>query len=179
MKIISNTLFIITLLMTTNLAAKNQDKMKQLSIQKSIEIKASLNTVFEHIAYLKNFPKWSPFLEADPDQKYEVKGTDGQVGAQYHWEGNKGKDLGYQEIKAIIPSKSVLMQCDIQKPFTAQPTFNYQLKQKGENVVVTQDFELPIKGMNLFFMKLFGAVKDINKMNERGLALLKIACEQA
>jgi hypothetical protein len=36
------------------------------------------------VKYLSNFPKWSPFLVQDPAQKYEVKGTDGTVGAQYH-----------------------------------------------------------------------------------------------
>ena len=152
--------------------------MKTLDIQKSIKINASIETVYNQVAYLENFPKWSPFLEADPDQKYEVKGTDGKVGAQYHWEGNKGKDLGYQGIKSLTPNEQVLMQCDIQKPFKAQPTFTYSFEQVADQISVTQDFKLPVKGMDLFFMKLFGAVKDINKLNERGLELLKLSCEK-
>ena len=75
--------------------------------------------------YLKNFTKWSPFYEVDPKQKTEVKGNDGQVGAQFHWNGNKGKDLGYQEIKEIKPLAYIRMECEIQKPFKANPTFEY------------------------------------------------------
>lgn len=157
--------------------AQKEKKMKSLELQKTVKISANLETVYDKVVFLENFPTWSPFLEADPTQKYEVKGTDGQIGAQFHWEGNKGKDLGYQEIKAFDPNKSVIMQCDIQKPFKAQPTFQYSFKQEGDHVVVTQNFDLPVKGINKFFMKLFGAVKDIDKMNERGLELLKLSCE--
>lgn len=157
--------------------AQNQKKMKSIEIQKTVKINADLATVYNQVAYLENFPKWSPFLEADPTQKYEVTGTDGQVGAQYHWEGNKGKDLGYQEIKSLKPQEFVLMQCEIQKPFKAQPTFKYSFQQEGDYVLVTQHFDLPVTGVNRFFMKVFGAEKDIKKMNERGLELLKIAAE--
>ena len=51
--------------------------------------------------------------------KTEVKGKDGQIGAQFHWNGNKGKDLGYQEITEIKPLEYIKMECDIQKPFKA------------------------------------------------------------
>lgn len=178
MKTINYIILFTLLLSGVNAMAQKQKKMKSIEIQKTVKIDANLATVYDKVAFLENFPTWSPFLEADPTQTYEVKGTDGQIGAQFHWEGNKGKDLGYQEIASIEANKSVLVQCDIQKPFNAKPTFRYSFKQEGDHVVVTQNFDLPVKGMDRFFMKLFGAVKDINKMNERGLELLKIACEQ-
>ena len=58
--------------------------LKNIQIVKTVTIKASNQEVFDMVKYLKNFPKWSPFLAEDPTQKYEVKGTDGTVGAQYH-----------------------------------------------------------------------------------------------
>ncbi len=63
------------------------------------------------------------FLEIDPSQEIEIRGIDGQVGAQYHWKDNKGKDLGLREIKTIIPLKYIKTECNIQKPFEANPTF--------------------------------------------------------
>ena len=89
-------LILAALLISGPSMAQNQDKLKALDIQKTVRIKADLQTVFNQVAYLENFPNWSPFLEADPEQQIEVRGTDGQVGAQYHWTGNGGKDLGYQ-----------------------------------------------------------------------------------
>ena len=63
--------------------------LKSIQIITSTTIKGSKQDVFDMVKYLNNFPKWSPFLAQDPSQKYEVKGTDGTVGAQYHWDGSK------------------------------------------------------------------------------------------
>lgn len=156
----------------------NASKLQHIHIKKSVTINADLQTVFNNVAYLENFPKWSPFLEADPSQKIEIKGTDGQRGAQYHWEGNKGKDLGYQEIKEIRKLEYIKMECDIQKPFNAQPTFEYSFQKNGNTVTVIQDFNLKSSLIDAFFMGLFGAKKDMEEVNARGMELLKNICEE-
>lgn len=153
-------------------------KLRDIHLQKNVVIKGTIENVYEQVVFLENFPKWSPFLEADPSQKIEVKGIDGQVGAQYHWVGNKGKDLGYQEIKEIRPSQYIRFECDIRKPFQAQPVFEYQFQQLGEEVKVIQEFTLKSGAVDAFFMWLFGAKKDIEKMNLRGLELLKNTVEK-
>jgi hypothetical protein len=130
------------------------------------------------VRYLKNFPKWSPFLAQDPSQKYEVKGTDGTVGAQYHWDGNRGKDLGYQEIVKVDTFNFVGMRCDIQKPFVAKPSFDYSFKQTAAGIEVTQDFKLQSSIVDAFFMWLFGAKSAMEKTNQDGLDLLKKAVEK-
>ncbi|MGR3810347.1 SRPBCC family protein [Jiulongibacter sp. NS-SX5] len=152
-------------------------KAREINIQKSVLINAQMATVFNEVLYLENFPKWSPFLEADPTQQVEVKGSDGQVGAQYHWLGNGGKDVGYQEIKEVEPFKFIKMECDIQKPFKAKPVFEYRFETVGHQVKVTQDFHLKSSFMSAFFMSAFGVVKDMEKTNERGMELLKIVAE--
>lgn len=153
-------------------------KLKSLDIKQEVLIQADPDQVFNMVQYLENFPKWSPFLEADPSQKYEVKGKDGALGAQFHWDGNGGKDIGYQEIVSITPLRNVGMRCDIQKPFKAQPKFDYSFSHEENGVRVTQDFHLDSKLSDAFFMWLFGAKKDMAKMNARGLHLLKQACEK-
>lgn len=151
--------------------------LTNIQIVKSITIKGSKEQVFDMVRYLKNFPKWSPFLAQDPSQKYEVKGTDGAVGAQYHWDGNKGKDLGYQEIVKIDPFNFIGMQCDIQKPFEAKPTFDYTFKETPDGISVTQDFKVKSEMVAAFFMWLSGAKAEMEKTNQQGLELLKTAVE--
>ena len=153
-------------------------KLRNIHIQKQVQIAGSIDKVFEQVVMLENFPSWSPFLEADPTQEIEVRGTDGQIGAQYHWVGNKGKDVGYQEIKEISSPAFIKMECDIQKPFKAQPIFEYRFEQVGAEVLVTQDFYLESGAIEAFFMGLFRARKDMAKMNERGLTLLKKIAEE-
>jgi len=156
----------------------NASKLQHIHIQKTVTINSDMQTTFDNVLYLKEFTKWSSFYEADPTQKTEVKGTDGQVGAKFYWEGNKGKDMGYQEIKEIQPLKYIKMECDIQKPFKANPTFEYSFIKTGGSVKVTQDFNLHSGLVDAFFMWLFGAEKDMAKMNARGMELLKITSEK-
>ncbi len=151
---------------------------KTIRIEKSVTIKGSADAVFDMVRYLKNFPRWSPFLVQDPSQKYEVKGTDGQVGAQYHWLGNGGKDVGYQEIVKIEPNRFIGLRCDIQKPFVAKPTFDYSFHASNGSVEVRQVFQLESGLVDAFFMMLFGAKAEMEKTNEHGLQLLKKAAEQ-
>ncbi len=151
--------------------------LKSINILSTVTINGSQEEVFNMVKYYNNFPKWSPFLAQDPTQKYEVKGVDGTIGAQFHWEGNKGKDLGFQEIIKIDELKSITMKCDIQKPFVAKPIFEYSFKETGDAIQVTQDFKLESGLVDAFFMWLFGAKADIAKTNQQGLELLKKAVE--
>lgn len=152
--------------------------LKNIQIVKSVTINGSKEEVFNMVRYLKNFPKWSPFLAEDPTQKYEVKGEDGMVGAQYHWDGNSGKDLGFQEIIKIDTFSFVGMQCDIQKPFVAKPTFDYYFTETANGIEVKQDFKVESDLVPSFFMWLFGAKAEMEKTNQKGLELLKKAIEK-
>jgi hypothetical protein len=154
------------------------NSLKTIQIVKSVTIKGSKQEVFEMVKYLNNFPKWSPFLAEDPSQKYKVKGTDGTVGAQYHWIGNNGKDLGYQEIVKIEELKSIGIKCDIQKPFVAKPTFDYYFTEKADGIEVKQYFKIESGLVDSFFMWLFRAKSAMEKTNQKGLDLLKKEVEK-
>ena len=164
---------VVTVLALFAIGYSNSQSLRNIHIQKQVVIEGTVGEVYEQVVYLKNFPNWSPFLEADPTQKVAVKGTDGEVGAQYHWLGNEGKDVGYQEIKEIKPEQYVRMGCDIKKPFIAQPVFEYSFAQVGSGVHVVQDFHLESGGVDAFFMWVFGVRNDMENMNQRGLKLLK------
>ncbi len=152
--------------------------LQNIQIVKSVTVKGSKQEVFDMVRYLNNFPKWSPFLVQDPSQKVEVKGTDGSVGAQYHWVGNGGEDVGFQEIMKIDTFSFVGMRCDIQKPFVAKPTFDYSFKETANGIEVTQDFKVQSGLVDAFFMWLFGAKKGMEETNQQGLNLLKKAIEK-
>ena len=151
--------------------------LKSIEIIKTVNINGSQQEVYEMVKYLNNFPKWSPFLAQDPNQKYVVKGTDGTVGAQYHWDGNEGKDIGYQEIVKLEEQKYVGMKCDIQKAFVAKPTFEYYFSKTANGIEVKQDFKLESGLVDCFFMWLFGAKTAMENTNQQGLDLLKKAVE--
>jgi len=170
-------LFAATLVVFVVFGLYNARQLKYIQITKSITINNSIEEVFDMVLYLDNFPKWSPFLAQDPNQKYKVTGIDGTIGAKYHWEGNKGKDIGLQEIVSITENKSIKMICDIQKPFVAKPIFDYSFKKTNEGILVTQNFQLESGLMDAFFMWLFSVKSKMEKTNEQGLHLLKKSLE--
>lgn len=153
-------------------------KIQKLQITKTVTINANKGEVLEMVQYLRNFPKWSPFLAQDATQKIRIEGVDGTVGAQYHWVGNGGDDIGYQEIMKIDTNGYIGMKCFIEKPFAAQPTFEYSINENSNGVTVTQDFKLESSLSDAFFMWAFGAVKDMENTNQQGLDLLKKAIEK-
>ena len=171
-------IILIALIVFLGIGFYNASKLQHIHLQKQVTIKGTEKVVFDQVLYLKNFPKWSPFFEADPSQKIEIKGTDGQIGAQYHWKGNQGKDLGYQEIKMIKPLEYIKMGCVIKKPFQARPTFEYTFSSAGHQTQVIQDFNLKSGIVDAFFMWLFSAKKEMATLNARGLELLKLAVEK-
>lgn len=168
---------LVALVVTLTIGLYQASKLRSIHLETSVVVNGSEEEVFNMVRYLNNFPKWSPFLVQDPTQSYAVKGKDGEVGAQYHWEGNNGKDLGYQEIAEIIPNRSVRMQCAIQKPFTAHPSFDYDFTQTTEGIRVTQTFELESSLVDAFFMWVFGARREMAATNAQGMQLLKEAVE--
>jgi hypothetical protein len=152
--------------------------LKTINIVTKVTINAPESEVFNMVRYLNNFPKWSPFLKQDPSQKYEVKGKDGETGAQYHWNGNGGKDIGYQEIVEIDSMLLVRMKCHIEKPFVAHPDFVYTFSKTSSGIIVTQDFKVESDMGSAFFMWLFGAKKEMEKTNRQGMDLLKNVLEK-
>lgn len=151
--------------------------LKSIEIVTSTTIKGERQAIFNRVKNLSEFPKWSPFLVQDPSQKYEVKGTNGAVGSQYHWKGNGGEDVGYQEIIKIEEGTFIEKKCDIQKPFVAKPTFNYNFTETADGVTVKETFKLESGQVDAFFLWLFGAKAEMIKTNQQGLDLLKKSIE--
>jgi Polyketide cyclase / dehydrase and lipid transport len=146
--------------------------LKSIEITTSTTIKGDKQIVFDRVKNLSEFPKWSPF-----SQKYEIKGINGAVGSQYHWVGNGGEDVGYQEITKIEEGTFIGKKCDIQKPFVAKPTFDYNFTETADGVTVKETFKLESGQVDSFFLWLFGAKAEMIKTNQQGLDLLKKSIE--
>lgn len=155
----------------------NASKLTTIEINKQVTINAPKEKVYDMIRTMEDYPKWSPFKAQDPTQTHSVKGTDGQVGVQFHWEGNKGKDLGYQEVVKLVPNSYVGIKCSIQKPFVANPDFEFSINETANGVTVDEKFQLKSGLVDAFFLWLFGVKAEMEKTNQQGLDLLKKACE--
>ncbi|MEM6800957.1 MAG: SRPBCC family protein [Bacteroidota bacterium] len=162
--IIISSLFLLTSL---------QAQKKRIHIQTKTLISASPTQVYEVLKSLEQFPKWSPFLVADPNQKNYVKGRDGEIGSSFHWEGVAEKSQGYQTLAKLKENEYLRFECSIAKPFQSKPVFEYHLRQTEQGLLLRQDFELKLSGFDYFMIKLFGVKKKMSETNQLGLDRLK------
>jgi hypothetical protein len=161
----------LVVLMIMNQSAIAQKKV--IAITSKVKIAAKPTEVFDVIRQLKRFPEWSPFLVTDPHQKYEITGTNGEIGSKYSWVGVDEKSKGNQTLAAMDGNKYVRMECLIEKPFEGKPVFEYFITENQNGVEVVQEFKLHLSGFSYFMTKLFGVKKKMIKTNQLGLDRLK------
>jgi len=85
---------LVSICMLISLSAFSQKKV--ISINSTIQVKASKIEVFDLIKDLDRYAEWSPFLVTDPNQKNSVTGTSGQIGSVFNWEGVDEKVRGFK-----------------------------------------------------------------------------------
>jgi hypothetical protein len=151
---------------------------KKISVRSRHFIRASKQQVFDQLRFMKNYPDWSPFLVQDPEQKFVISGTDGEIGATYSWEGVKEKSKGSQSVIAMDGNDGFKIQCQITEPFQAQPSFTYSLTEKNGGIEIIQDFESEMPVPANIFGLLLGLKNKIAATNHQGLNLLKQAAEK-
>lgn len=146
-------------------------------IERSLEIDAPRAVVLEQIRYFANFKKWSPWNTLDPNMKETIEGTDGEVGAVNHWEGNRDVGAGSQTIQSIS-NDQVRMEVVLQKPWKSTSQSVFTLEEIGEKTKVTWHFNMYI-GFPWNAMAMFTDVNaGVGKDYARGLGNLKKICEQ-
>lgn len=150
---------------------------KDYHIERSIEMDAPKDVVYEYVRYFKNFQAWSPWSALDPNMKTSISGTDGDVGATYQWEGNDDAGAGIQTITAMTPDR-IDMEVNFTKPFESKSPTYMLFKEEGKKTTVTWAFDMhvafPWNGLAMFTDMDAGVGADY----ERGLKNLKKACEE-
>lgn len=139
---------------------------KEYTIERDITIDQSKEEVFAYIKIMKNQEQYNVWVMKDPNVKLVYTGTDGTVGFNCAWEGNKQAGKGEQEFKKIEEGNRIHIELRFEKPFKnigqtylitkAISANQTQLKWQmvGEN-------KFPLNLMNLIIDGMLG--KDLTK----------------
>ncbi|MCC6461901.1 MAG: SRPBCC family protein [Saprospiraceae bacterium] len=176
MKILKILLFIllglVALVVLLGLFAK-----KDYHIERSIEVEAPKDLVYEHYRYFKNGKSWSPWAHLDPNMKESFEGTDGEVGAVHKWSGNDDVGEGQQTITAMTPDR-IDTEVKFIRPFESTAPRYMLFKGEGKKTQLTWAFDMhiafPWNGFAMFTDMNAGVGGDY----ERGLKNLKKVCEE-
>ncbi len=149
--------------------------MADFEISRATHVVADPATVHALIDDFRQWTRWSPWEDADPDLQRTYGGSDHGVGSTYQWSGNAKAGEGRMEIVSSTPSE-VVVDLRFVKPFKATnvTTFSLRPSEGGTDVTWTMTGQrsavMGVMG-RLFFDKVIG--KDFDK----GLAAMKRTAE--
>jgi hypothetical protein len=145
---------------------------KEHYVNREIIINAPRQKVFDFLKLLKNQDKFNKWAKADPDRKWEYKGTDGTVGFIISWNGNKNAGEGEKEILCITEGRRIETQIRFVRPMETianviMETESLSDNQTKVNLINSGTLKYP---MNIFIPM---AEKKFPKDMDSSLATLK------
>lgn len=135
--------------------------------------------VFAYLRSLKNFSAWNPFAKADPQLRPQFKGSDGAVGSQMSWDGNKMVGAGEQEITRIVDGERIEFELRFLRPFASTTTGSFAVAPagSGQTKVIWSMLGKTAFPMTILCL-VFSTEKMIGGQFENGLKELKKLLEK-
>jgi carbon monoxide dehydrogenase subunit G len=153
-------------------------KPKIFTVQRTINIKAPPDKIFELINDFHNWSGWAPQDKEDPTMRRTYGGAANGKGAVSEWVSSGSAGKGRMSIIESTPTRMISVQVDFVKPFEAHNINEFTLEPNGDSTNVTWSMH----GTNLYIMKLISVFKNMDsvagKHFESGLHNLKTVAEQ-
>ncbi len=110
--------------------------MPRFHVQRSIQIAASPEQVFDRVADFNTWTKWSPWLLAEPEAQVTVTDNARNVGAVYAWQ---GEVVGAGEIEHLRLDRPHKIEDEIRflRPFRSRSQVVFELQPVGSETQLT------------------------------------------
>lgn len=153
---------------------------KDYHVERTINISASKEQVFNHVKYWRNWQAWSPWAAQDSLMRVTVEGTDGEVGSKYIWVGDPeltGK--GEMTNTGIKTYEEIAYHLHFLEPWESESDGYVRLIEVDEGVTqVAWGFQGEMPFPWNIFMLFMSMESMIGNDFDRGLGLLKNIIEQ-
>lgn len=143
----------------------------KMHVIRDVTINASSNKIYDVVADLSQWNKWSPWMHAEPTAKTEYHGTPGQVGQNQTWSGEV-IGSGKMTISGLTKNLQMQMKLEFLTPFKSIADVQFNIKDIGggkSRVVWEMNSSLPF--FMFFFKNMMAAY--IASDFVRGLNMLK------
>ena len=110
--------------------------------EKSIEINAPVETVWENVNSLEDINKWSPWIDKDPQMITTKAGESGEIGQTFSWD-SEVEDVGSgsQTITAINAPHEIQTLLKFYDPYEAEAEAFVLLEESTKGTKATWGFE--------------------------------------
>ncbi len=164
----------ILLLAVLAVAAGKDDRFH---VERSREIDAPRATLVPLVGELRNWPRWLPWAELDPNQTLTYGERSSGVGGSYAWRGNDQVGSGRVEITAVDEGASqTTLDFDLVfiEPFASESDVRIRVVDRGEGRSLVS---WSMTSQRSFVEKIFAVFMDVETMLgadfERGLASIE------
>ena len=149
MKILKKVLLVLVILIAV-LAVIGWFMPSKIHIERSLTMKAPVESIFKQVNVVKNWEKWSPWRKMDPEMKVTYYDIAEGLGASYSWVGEKSGEglITFSEVK-----NNELIITDLDFKGEGKATGGFRFEPAAEGTKVTWYFDSEV-GMNPF-MRLF------------------------
>ena len=148
------------------------------TVERSATIAAEPEQIYPQLANFREWMKWSPWEDLDPNQQRTFSGAESGPGAKYAWSGNRKAGRGQMEITAAQQPSELRIALDFEKPFKSSNTIEFFLVPEGSDRTRVR---WVMTGPKTLMTKVMGLFSSMDKMVgpdfEKGLARLKDAVE--
>jgi len=146
---------------------------KDFRVERSVEINASPELVFDEVNSLKKWDAWSPWIARDPSIQNSFAGPEAGVGAKVRWTSEKSGE-GTQTITLSERPTRIEMALDFGD--MGQPSADWTFEPSGDGVRVTWGLSGTASGvLGGYFAKMMDGW--VGADYEDGLARLKKLAE--
>ena len=146
---------------------------KDFRVERSIEIGASPELVFDQVSSLRKWDAWSPWIARDPSIRNEFSGPEAGVGATVTWTSEKSGD-GTQTI--TLSERPTRIETELDFGDMGQPNADWTFVPVGDGVRVTWGLSGTAAGpLGGYFAKMMDGW--VGADYEDGLARLKQVVE--
>lgn len=146
-------------------------------VERSTTIATSPLVIHALVDDFREWQKWSPWENMDPDMHRAYEGPQAGVGAKYAWVGNKNVGEGRMTIMESEPGELIRIKLEFLKPFKTTNTTLFTFGGHDDHTHVTWR----MSGKHNFMGKAFSLTMNMDKMIgksfEEGLAKMKQAAE--
>jgi len=141
----------------------------RLRVDRSLEIDATVEAVFDTVLDLKSWPLWSPWLMHEPDARIDYSDKVNVEGGYFLWD---GKVIGAGKVThlEIRPGRAIHQQIEFQRPFKLVNQVEWEFEKIGTRTLVTWGMHGKMPFLWRFMAKRMESM--IARDYELGLALL-------
>lgn len=148
--------------------------MPAYHVKRSIIINKPIAEVHQLLSHFDSWPSWSPWLIMEPECPVSYGGTQGELGANYHWSG----DMVGEGKMSLVGKTDTTLECDLEfiRPFKSLAQANFYLADKGAKTEVTWTLDAKLPWFMFFLKNMMQTMLGMDY--ERGLKMLKALLEE-